>query len=48
LLEQKKKDAASHETVFIDLRDFANRQQQQQIGVERVQKVLGIVPALTE
>jgi len=51
LPEKRKKDVAvctSHDTVFIDLRYFENRQQQQLSSVERVQKVLGIVPTLTE
>jgi len=41
-------NSASKETVFIDLRNFDDVQQQQQQSVERVQQVLGIVPATTK
>ena len=46
--QKKKMNVASKETVFIDLRNFDGRQQQQQQSVERVQRVLGIVPSPTK
>ena len=45
--ENKKTIAASKETVFIDLRNFDDCQQQQH-SVETVQRVLGIVPSPTQ
>jgi len=41
-------NAASRETLFIDVRDFDEQQQQQQQSVARVQKVLGIDLSLTK